>query len=260
MLPHLINRHQHNIRNPPHHLDDGIMFDQPKSSMFAHSRIRNTLFVLSAIELILVFWWILGYRGGLSWADDALVFNWHPVLMTLGMLILYGHGATAYRLYTKRGKVNKAVHGALHGAALFSAVIGLMAVFRFHNSNNIPNMYSLHSWVGILTVILFAGQWLAGFLVFALPYASQDLRSELVGFHRLTGQVMILLVTCTIMMGILEKITFLEKDNSFDKYGDEAMLANFIGVNTVCLGVTLLAAFKQRPIHTIAYQALEDDV
>ena len=42
--------------------------------------------------------------------------------------------------------------------AFIVAVIGLQAAFDFHNHNNIPNMYSLHSWLGIVVILLFSFQ------------------------------------------------------------------------------------------------------
>lgn len=52
----------------------------------------------------------------------------------------------------------KLLHAALMLLALLLSVVGLCAVFGFHNAKNTPNMYSLHSWVGIVTTALFAAQ------------------------------------------------------------------------------------------------------
>lgn len=52
----------------------------------------------------------------------------------------------------------KLLHAALMLLALLLSVVGLCAVFGFHNAENIPNVYSLHSWVGIAATALFAFQ------------------------------------------------------------------------------------------------------
>lgn len=52
----------------------------------------------------------------------------------------------------------KVLHAALHLLAFTLTVVGLIAVFRFHNHSKIAHLYSLHSWLGITTVILFACQ------------------------------------------------------------------------------------------------------
>lgn len=60
----------------------------------------------------------------------------------------------------------KVVHAGLHMSAFVFAVIALVAVFDFHNAANIPNMYSLHSWLGLTAVILYCLQVSKHFFLF----------------------------------------------------------------------------------------------
>lgn len=49
----------------------------------------------------------------------------------------------------------KSIHAGLNAVAAILAIISLVAAFDFHNTLQIPNMYSLHSWVGLIVVILY---------------------------------------------------------------------------------------------------------
>ena len=34
-------------------------------------------------------------------------------------------------------------------------IVGLIAVFQYHNHRNKANLWSMHSWFGLLTIVLF---------------------------------------------------------------------------------------------------------
>ena len=64
-----------------------------------------------------------------------------------------------YRVLRHQDKfMVKVVHFILQAVAFAFIVCGLQAVFNFHNAAKIPNMYTLHSWCGLSTVILFSLQ------------------------------------------------------------------------------------------------------
>jgi len=55
-------------------------------------------------------------------------------------------------------KSKKLIHLVLHAMALILGIIGIYAVFKFHNEMGILNLYSLHSWLGIGVIVLYGIQ------------------------------------------------------------------------------------------------------
>jgi len=53
------------------------------------------------------------------------------------------------------------MHGIVQAASLVFAAVGLKAAFDYHNRSDIENMFTLHSWLGLITIILFGIQVLA---------------------------------------------------------------------------------------------------
>lgn len=169
------------------------------------------LFSLGSMCILSTIYWMRYWHKGFAWDGTILTFNWHPVLMVTGMVVLYSAASLAYRLpqsWVGPKLPWKLGHAAMHLMAFILTVLGLAAVFNFHNHEKIPNLYSLHSWLGITTVFLFACQWFLGFVVFLLPWASVRLRSLLKPIHVFFGASILSLAIASVISGINEKLFF----------------------------------------------------
>ena len=104
----------------------------------------------------------------------------------------------------------KLAHAVIMGSALPLMVIGLKAVFDNHDLREtpIPNMYSLHSWVGIVCVILFFTQWVCGLVTFLAPGLAPRLRALYLPIHVYFGMIIFILAFASVISGITEIAIF----------------------------------------------------
>ncbi|KAH7848192.1 hypothetical protein Vadar_006118 [Vaccinium darrowii] len=204
---------------------------------------------LAIAGAVLVLVWNLYFRGGLAWesTNKSLIFNLHPVLMLIGLIIIGGEAIISYKAFPLRKEVKKVIHLVLHAIALILGIIGVYAAFKYHNESSIANLYSLHSWLGIGVISLYGIQWVYGFIVFFYPGGTAEIRRESLPWHVLFGIFVYILAVATATLGFLEKLTFLE-NSGLAKYGSEAFLVNFTAIVTVLYGTfVLLTALSQGP-------------
>lgn len=112
---------------------------------------------------------------------------------------------------TSRKKNLKWAHAATHFVVLLLVIIGLVAVFDSHNlakPNPIPNLYSLHSWIGLTAVILFGFQWVAGFVSFLLPVLTEPFKQLYMPVHIYFGLMGYLFAAGAVLLGLSEKAIF----------------------------------------------------
>ncbi|XP_006813966.1 transmembrane ascorbate-dependent reductase CYB561-like [Saccoglossus kowalevskii] len=185
--------------------------------------------LVGLLGITLIGVWMGKYLGGFAWDGSDQQFNLHPLLMTVGLIFLYAEAMLVYRVFRNTTKIYiKCLHGMIHLLALICAVIGLKAVFDNHNFNGITNMYSLHSWIGITTVVLFSLQLLCGFVSFLVPGVSRTLRASYLPTHVFFGVFIFGMAVASALMGITEKLLF-----TLDNYSDlpaEARIANTAGI------------------------------
>ncbi|NXV80805.1 CYBR1 reductase, partial [Atlantisia rogersi] len=134
----------------------------------------------------------------------------------------------------------KFIHAGLNTIAMILAIVSMVAVFEFHNARNIPNMYSLHSWIGLAAVIFYSLQLLLGFAVFLLPFAPVTLRATLMPIHVYSGLTIFATVIATALMGITEKLIFSLKNPAYSASPPEATFVNCLGLLLVIFGALIL--------------------
>ncbi|CAK5085828.1 unnamed protein product [Meloidogyne enterolobii] len=168
------------------------------------TKLFNYLFILSQCFGILAVFgvaiWMGAFEdGGFSWSENpSKQFHYHPTLL----------------------------HLSTHSVALLLVLIALKAVWDSHDLHKnsqgeddpLPNLVSLHSWIGISSVIFYFLQvyflplyfylifkkFGAGFLSFFWPGLSQDFRRAILPFHQLGGLLILFACTVTALLGISE--------------------------------------------------------
>lgn len=193
------------------------------------------------LSVIFTLVWILHYREGLGWDGTALQFNWHPVLTVTGFVFIQGLAIIVYRLpWTwKCSKfLMKSIHAGLNTIAAILVIISLVAVFDNRKAGNIPNMYSLHSWVGLIAVILYFLQLVLGFCIFLLPWAPLSLRAIAMPIHVYSGLFLFGTVIATVLMGVTEKLVFLP-NQLYSSFTPEGIFANTLGLLILLFGALI---------------------
>ncbi|KAG7238641.1 hypothetical protein INR49_030715 [Caranx melampygus] len=209
---------------------------------------------LSLLCVLMMSCWLSQWRGGFSWDDPALQANWHPVLMLAGLVVLYGNAAVVYRVpftWRQQKRTWKLVHAGLMLLSVLLSGLGLYTVFNFHRQFNITHLFSLHSWVGICTVAIFAIQWVLGLAGFLFPCSPLWFRANLKPVHVWVGKAILILSLTSCISGINENLQFALKggDGGGEPYSSlpvEAQFANSLGLLIVAFGLVVFGLLSKK--------------
>lgn len=144
------------------------------------------------------------------------VFNWHPFMMIFGMIFCLVEGILSYKTFegTRSRRTAKLIHLGWQTLCVISMIIGLVAVFFSHNypsgGTYKPNLYSLHSWIGISVVTLYFFQYLFGIYTFLTPQtiSSIENRKGIAPYHVFLGIFLLFGAGFAVETGIQEKLMF----------------------------------------------------
>lgn len=136
----------------------------------------------------------------------------------------------------------KITHATIHGLAFFFTVYGLIAAFDSHNyaPEPIANLYSLHSWIGLLAVIIFACQYVAGFTCYLFPMLKEPYRVFYMPIHIFFGLFGFVLAIAASLMGISEKAFFAMPGREYSEFPNQALLVNSAGLLITVYGTLVV--------------------
>ncbi|XP_031347374.1 cytochrome b reductase 1-like isoform X3 [Photinus pyralis] len=209
----------------------------------------------------LTIFWVMSYRGGFGWRDannPEKQFNLHPVLMVAGFITFSGFSILLYRICRCCRRIYvKLLHTVFHALAIPCVAIGFIAVLEYHKYRNIPNFYSLHSWLGFVTMGLFAIQFVVGFFSFLILLCCQSatsaFRAALVPIHASFGLTTFMLAIATCLTGLTEKVFTMPGGFGGSKLPNDIIVVNVLGMSLVGLAVVFNYSLRKEELRYRAH-------
>ncbi|XP_065854966.1 probable ascorbate-specific transmembrane electron transporter 1 [Euphorbia lathyris] len=197
------------------------------------------LVAVSIITLVLV--WLLHFEDGFAFKslNKLKILNVHTFLMVVGFIVMAGEGVMAYKTVPGKRRVQKAIHLTLHTIAVVGGVLGVYTAFKFKHEIGSKDMITLHSWLGISAISLFALQWLLGVFSFVYPRAEMSRRGSYLPWHVFGGIFIFMLAISAALTGLIQR---------FSSLNQQGLIINFTGILLVlfAVGVSLTAVLPRR--------------
>lgn len=198
--------------------DEKIDFSKAYFKINPIQRICGILSIASAItSVILLFIWTNGkatdkqYLGGFNF--HSLILDYHPICMVAGMILCSVSSLLTYRTLPLPKLWTKRIHVLLHTMSMGFIIVGLTSVFVGNNikSYNTSNAYytnfvSLHSFLGLIAVIVYSQNYVFGLLMYFVPCQSitATIKKSFLPYHIYIGSLSLLLSVCAAETGIME--------------------------------------------------------
>jgi cytochrome b-561 len=207
------------------------------------------------IFLGLITHWLKEHSGGLkSWNKNMS--NFHPYFMTF-FLFLYGNGMLTYRLMKMSPKKYlKIAHALINGTAGSFALTAMSIKFWQRNKDpSSPHLYSLHSWIGFATIVLYEINFLVGLISFLVPSTPQWIRAKVLPFHVFAGHALLAMIVTSLYSGVVEMMQWTNLGGKYSQLPHLALVINFYGLFVLIFALITgylvsNTAFKRQPLPT----------
>ncbi|CAH1721444.1 unnamed protein product [Aphis gossypii] len=221
--------------------------------------------VIGLLLLYSVYSWIIHFRGGFSLTNAKLIPNWHPLFMSIVLIYLFANAVLHYRSFRNTKQNLKNQHAIFFGCIISIIMIAGLATlnsYRFRplfTNPAIPNLYSLHSWLGIITFSMIVLQFISGFWIYLYPKVAAQYREMMMPYHVFFGISSFVLAIVSGGLGFCEKIIF-SLDKGYEQLPAEGIVGNCLGLLCIFYGGLVVymvtkPEFKRDPTAT-EYQPL----
>ncbi|CAB3396558.1 unnamed protein product [Caenorhabditis bovis] len=194
----------------------------PPNLYESRSKSSNTYFeVILAVTHFFGFITILlngfffnSFENGLAWPTknreckgkgDML----HGFLMILAFIFFQGEALLCYRVYRYNAKIiSKLIHTFLHGAAIGLGLTSLVVIIINNNIDKEKHFSTVHSWIGVIILLVYNIQFVFGFLTFLFPCTPGSYRARLIPLHRAVGASCMILACIQCTIGHVQRISW----------------------------------------------------
>jgi cytochrome b-561 len=155
------------------------------------------------------------FLGDPEWTDKKFP-SYHPVLMVSGFYFAQVLGICMWSLVPNH-EIAKAIHATLMLGSIATMIAGLHAVVAYEHNVYVPSLTSMHSWVGVMTIIVFGLQVIGGFTMGTLSALGSTLpiMKHIVKIHRAIGLMSLMFTSVAILTGIENQLGGPIGDSSF---------------------------------------------
>lgn len=145
---------------------------------------------------ILVLTWITVLRG------DIILFTGHPLAQSIGVLAVIQSIIVLQPTHTPDQKrIGQRIHGILHLVSLCSFIAGVAVIEYNKIHNGLAHFHSPHAYIGVITCIVIALQYLVGFTMWAVPvlYGGEANARKVWKYHRYSGYLVLILLIASLV-------------------------------------------------------------
>ncbi|XP_037946868.1 cytochrome b561-like [Teleopsis dalmanni] len=174
--------------------------------------------------------------------------------MVAGFVTLSGFSILLYRLCRCLKHIYvKLLHMFFHACAIPCVALGFLAVFESHNLSDPPkpHFYSMHTWLGLVTMGMFVLQFVIGFFSFLVLLCCENrtykCRSTMVPIHASFGLVNFMLAIATCITGLIEnerqvpgEVLMNTRNSEIEHY-----IVNSLGIVFVAIAIIVTVAVRR---------------